>query len=255
MSRVLKQLFQEKTEEVANGRPDLRVVPPPPPVIFDGKKKISRVRLALMGLFFVASAYLGVRVVQLKLRAVQIAVKAEKPLVPGIGAEKVAEPADLRVSRSAIHSFELQDYNGALESLESLAKNYPHSAEILNNLGMVHFKLKEYPVAKKIFIEALHLENTPQTVLATIYNNLGSLSLALHQYDEAVSYLQKSLILNPKLTEGHFNLAVALENINEPAEAAQEYEIYEASARIDPLVKEKLSARISKLKTYSTTEE
>ena len=254
MSRVLKQLFPEKNEQMEKGRPELRLVPPPPPVVVAPVKKTPWLLVLFFLMMVIGGSYLGYRVVRFVKNSAPPAIVPQKPLVAG-QTSKTAEPADLSVSRGALHSYEVQDYPGALERLEALAKKYPDSAEILNNLAMVHLKMKEYPVAKKMLIEALQKVPEQTQLLARIYNNLGSLSLATRRFDDAVSYLQKTVMLDPGLLEGHFNLAVALENIGEPGAAAQEFEIYQASAtRMDPLVKNRLSTRISKLKLFSSEE-
>jgi tetratricopeptide (TPR) repeat protein len=68
---------------------------------------------------------------------------------------------------------------------------------------MVFYREKKYDDALKKFQGAVELKPGD----AVLVNNLGYLYHVMGRYDEALSYLQKTLAIDPRRKEAHQNIA------------------------------------------------
>ena len=57
-----------------------------------------------------------------------------------------------------------QDYDGAMEILFQALKRYPENTRVLNMIGSIFFKLKDYGMARKYWEESLSLDGTQAEV-------------------------------------------------------------------------------------------
>lgn len=71
------------------------------------------------------------------------------------------------------------------------------NAQILNDLGHIHFRQGDLDLAEQNLLQALDLaENSGRSeIIASIYNRLGGVSYQKDQIDRASEYLHKSLVL------------------------------------------------------------
>lgn len=60
--------------------------------------------------------------------------------------------------------FRTQDYDGAMEILFQTLKKYPANTRVLNMIGSIFFKLKDYSMARKYWGESLSLDGTQANV-------------------------------------------------------------------------------------------
>lgn len=60
--------------------------------------------------------------------------------------------------------FRNQDYDGAMEILFETLKKYPDNPRVLNMIGSIFFKLKDYSMARKYWGESLSLDGTQANV-------------------------------------------------------------------------------------------
>ncbi|MBW6461343.1 MAG: tetratricopeptide repeat protein, partial [Bacteroidales bacterium] len=76
-------------------------------------------------------------------------------------------------------------------------------SESLNNIGICYYLMNNYREAIPWFEEALEmaLEQGNKELLASIYNNMGSVYLNLQRTDDAVSYHQQALELQQLIDE------------------------------------------------------
>jgi tetratricopeptide (TPR) repeat protein len=83
----------------------------------------------------------------------------------------------------------------------------PKYAEAINNLGAVHYSLKNYRKAIGYYKRALRL--TPYS--ASIHSNLGTAHFARKKYKEAFEAYQKALSLDPEVFEHRSSFGVLLQ--------------------------------------------
>lgn len=130
---------------------------------------------------------------------------------------------------------EAQNYNnlGALyltmERYDEAVAAFRHAAEdllfatpeiALTGMGVASFRLRDYTAAERSFRSAL--EHNPR--YAQAYLRLGELYAGTDRPAEAIAAYNRSLELNPRLVDAHFQLAVQLLRGNDHAQARREFE-------------------------------
>ncbi len=177
------------------------------------------------------------------------------PVQPnGVGSEE-----QIKQIRSLMDN---REWEKAIDQLSALLKKYPDDAVILNELGVVYVNQKKYTAAAKLFKKAI---TSSHGQLGPAYYNLGQTYLCNHDYVKAQEYLEKAkkldkddpgnralinnslgMVLKHKgdlsaaqaayeaaIADGgnlhpvfHYNLAILLERMNKPKEAAKEFNLY-----------------------------
>ena len=121
--------------------------------------------------------------------------------------------------------------NGELQKakdiFKKLSKTAPYDSEIKNTLGVILKSLKEYPDAKRAYLEAISLN--PKN--PNIYANYSNLLKELKDYQGAL--IQISHAIDLKNDESNFfnSKGILLEKLNKRSLAKTHYEI---AAKIDP---------------------
>src|SRR6476469_8100295 len=95
-------------------------------------------------------------------------------------------------------------------------------SQTLLDSGRQAFESGDLVRAERSFRE--YLKDNPSS--AEALSNLGAICSRREQFQEAVGFYQKALQSNPKLVPIHFNLAVALERLNQYAEAAKHLRVF-----------------------------
>ena len=138
--------------------------------------------------------------------------------------------------------FNKKKYLEALSLANKILNDYPNSILINNIAGAVHSELKNYTLAKKIFIKVVKLNpkyNDGYYNLANIYNKLGEEDKAITNYEKvieldknyykaynnlgniyrkkninkkALQYYLVTLSINPNYIRGYYNLAGVLQH-------------------------------------------
>ncbi len=101
-------------------------------------------------------------------------------------------------------------YENAIKSFEKALSNmlYETPSIALNNIGWAYFKKGDYTTALIKYETAIKREpNTP--ILPIIQKNMGITYLELHNIDEAIYYLDKSIASAPEITESHYWLGIS----------------------------------------------
>ncbi len=150
----------------------------------------------------------------------------------------------------------------AHKEISRLLKIHPNDPVLLNELGLVFFNQKKYSNAEKALTEAITKSNNK---LAAAYYNLGQVYLAQHNWKKAQPVLEKAKSLTIEQSENsalidnalaillkqkgdlsaaqsayneairvggdnypviHYNLAILLEQMDKPSEAAKEFNTY-----------------------------
>ena len=93
----------------------------------------------------------------------------------------------------------------ALDSVETLTKDYPNEPLLFNINGVCYRAISKLDEAVKSFEKALALKPD----FAGAHNNLGIVFMELDQLDEAVKCYKKALVIKPDYAEAHNNLANA----------------------------------------------
>ena len=102
-----------------------------------------------------------------------------------------------RETRALLHvimiDFEAKKYDAALAKLSGLEKKYPGDPFILNLLGAVHTRKKDYANARRYF--DLSLEKQPDFFPAKF--NLGELLFLQRQYAESLGFFREMQQADP----------------------------------------------------------
>ena len=122
-------------------------------------------------------------------------------------------------------AFRLGDLDAAERAFEQARSADPGAPEAYNNLGVVYHQREEYERAAAVFAQALALEPG----CAAAQRNLGDSLLAMQAYGEAIDHYLVALSLGGPRAETLANMAVALYQAGEPAEA--EKRLQQALAR------------------------
>lgn len=110
-----------------------------------------------------------------------------------------------------------KQYDEALRYLEKAAKLKPDDAKIPFNLGVVYFEKEEYDKAVEQFRKALAIDSTN----ADAWLNLGITAVKQDDYATAVEAFRHYTRLVPDDAQGFYFLAVALLNLKEEGQKAQ----------------------------------
>jgi len=89
---------------------------------------------------------------------------------------------------------------------------------LLNNLGMVYFKLKEYKLSEEAFTQAIAITPTHESAI----NGLAVLYASQGRHDESEIRFKEVLALKPSYTEAWFNYGTMLAGIDERLEDSKD---------------------------------
>ncbi len=96
----------------------------------------------------------------------------------------------------------------------------PTFALAIVNLGLCHFRLGNERSA-----EACWVEGAEQGVPAAFYN-LAWLRSEGQRFDEAIGLYRRTIMLDPKFPDAHFNLGLALERVGKVRESREAFRAY-----------------------------
>jgi len=151
------------------------------------------------------------------------------------------EPNKKKIEK-VILLYNKKKYLDALDLSNKIIDEYPNSILINNIAGVIHTELKNYTLAKNLFIKVLNLNpkyNDGYYNLANIYNKIGEEENAIKNYEKvieidrsyykaynnlgnifrkrnlnkkALEYYILTLTINPNYTRGFYNLAGVLQH-------------------------------------------
>ena len=108
----------------------------------------------------------------------------------------------------------------ALDSVQTLIKDYPKEALLHNICGACYSGLGQLDAALKSYKQALAIKPD----YAEAHNNLGLTLKDLGQLDESVKCYEKALAIKPDYAEANNNLGVTLHELGQLNEAIKSYE-------------------------------
>ena len=108
----------------------------------------------------------------------------------------------------------------ALDSVQTLIKDYPKEALLHNICGACYSGLGQLDAAIKSYKQALAIKPD----YAEAHNNLGVTLQELGQLNEAVKSYEKALATKPDYAEANNNLGVTLQELGQLNEAVKSYE-------------------------------
>lgn len=111
--------------------------------------------------------------------------------------------------------FNENDYRGAIASFERAIELHPKYVEAENNIGLAWRELSDMDKARAAFETAIQWQGT-SPVDAQPFLNLGKLYGAQHQFDQAISYLNRAAELaplNPAVHEELSHIYAAQQNL------------------------------------------
>ena len=115
-----------------------------------------------------------------------------------------------------------RDFAKAIDTLSRLIQISPQFYDAYNLLGTVYTEQGNYQLAKEKLLVAANAQEylTPENAFA----NLAVLEIKFEKFDAALRYAEKGLLFNRRFAP-LFNLkGLALENLNKPNEALENYE-------------------------------
>ena len=108
----------------------------------------------------------------------------------------------------------------ALDTSESLIKDYPNSSLLYNIRGVCHKAHGQLEAAVKCYEQALAIKPD----FAEVHSNLGNTLKKLGQLESAVKNYEKALAIKPDYAEAHCNLGYALEKLGQVDAGINHYE-------------------------------
>ena len=154
----------------------------------------------------------------------------------------IKEEPNKNIIEKIIFLFNKKKYLEALDLSNKTISDYPNSILINNISGVIHTELKNYTLAKNLFIKVINLNpkyNDGYYNLANIYNKLGEEDNAIKNYEKvieldksyykaynnlgnifrkrnlnkkALEYYILTLVINPNYIRGFYNLAGVLQH-------------------------------------------
>ena len=120
--------------------------------------------------------------------------------------------------------------DNAFESFRIAHEKFPNYPESVLNMGLVHFRKKEYLVAVDYFHETLGLNSEHKTALAAIKNvaknyfNTGNQSYKRGDLDGALSSYRKVLDIDETFYQSYYQIGVILSKMGDKDAAVASYE-------------------------------
>src|SRR5262249_47986938 len=118
---------------------------------------------------------------------------------------------------------------GATQVFREMLRDYPNSAEVHNNLGLVLLQSKDSGNAQVEFQEALRLKPD----YADAHYNLALAFLQKHDLESGLRELERTVSLNPQHTDALYNLGVVLLDMGRAEEALTRLRPLRKSTRPD----------------------
>jgi len=115
-----------------------------------------------------------------------------------------------------------RDFAKAIDTLNRLIQISPQFYDAYNLLGTVYTELGNYQQAKEKLLVAANAEEylTPENAFA----NLAVLEIKFEKFGAALRYAEKGLLLNRRFAPLYNLKGLALENLNKPNEALENYD-------------------------------
>ena len=109
--------------------------------------------------------------------------------------------------------------------------NFASMSSISNNIGIIHFTLKNYREAEAYYLKALELldNEDSQRLRSSLYINLSEVLIPMDRLDEAEAYLVEALEIEQSVQDPqslayiHFNLGELAIRRNNPAQALEKF--------------------------------
>ena len=116
----------------------------------------------------------------------------------------------------------------AIETYQVILSMQPQHAPALINLGTIHYNLREYQHAERLYRQATVAD--PDYALA--FFDLGNVLDEMQRLDEATAAYQKAVSLVPQYADAHYNLALSYERQGQRRRALRHWLAY---VRLDPV--------------------
>ena len=126
----------------------------------------------------------------------------------------------------------------------------PENAQLLNNLGIVHYERGAHDEAAGFFERTLAREPG----FAEAHSNLGNTLRARGRFEEAATAYRKAIALKPSYAAGHNNLGTALRDLGRFEEAEAAYRAAFALNPDDPMVLDNLALALRDLERLEEAE-
>lgn len=115
----------------------------------------------------------------------------------------------------------------AAEIYEAILAVQPEHAPALINLGTIHYNMREYVEAERLYRRATLADSS----YALAFFDLGNVLDEMQQLDQAAAAYEKAVALVPQYADAHYNLALAYERQGHRRRALRHWLMY---VRLDP---------------------
>jgi tetratricopeptide (TPR) repeat protein len=143
-----------------------------------------------------------------------------------------AKVADLEQTADGLRTEKL--YLDALDYYHAALAKEPHSAGLLNKVGITELMMQRYREAKKSFEQSIKANRN----FANAYNNLGVVYYEEKKYGAAVKHYRRAIALDEQSASFYSNLGAALFSKKDFVPAVQ---AYQHAVELDPDVFERTS--------------
>lgn len=140
--------------------------------------------------------------------------------------------------------YNLDKLDQALTEYQAAVFLNPAYIEAHLNIATLHYKKNRLDQAVSAYLIVIQIN--PRHAIAQ--NNLGNIYYRQGDLGKAIRAYREALKINPNLPETHYNLAIALEDADQPVEALEEYRTFLHLAKDDyPTQAEQAQGRVEEL--------
>jgi tetratricopeptide (TPR) repeat protein len=140
-----------------------------------------------------------------------------------------------------------KDYAGAAKAFEAMLITDPHSASLLNKVGMAYELLGDIPHAERAYKKSVSADKHSSSAL----NNLGTIEYSAERYGKAIKYYKKAIATGDVVPADYTNLGYAYCGIKEFPRAM---DAFNKALALDPEVFDHKGGIGSILQQRSTTD-
>lgn len=120
----------------------------------------------------------------------------------------------------AIKAYELKDYETAFAYFNNLIAQDPYNPEYNYNLGTIFYKQKKYKDAQNSFVRAAEYADVHSLLQEQAFFNAGNSFYQSEDWQQAVNFYQKVLVIDKDNQSAQHNLQLALSQLQKEQKSA-----------------------------------
>ena len=121
--------------------------------------------------------------------------------------------------KEVVNNFKLGKFELAEKGVIPLLKKFPNNYFLFNLYGAILSSQKKFEEAITYIKKSIEISSN----YADAYNNLAGILARQGKFEEAIKNFKKAIEINPNLAEAHYNLGNALEEVNQYEKSINSY--------------------------------